>query len=219
MSRIAIIDYGLGNLASVKRAVGHVAPTGTDVVVTADAAMINSADRIIFPGQGAARDAMAALAQRGLLDLLSSWVDRPFLGLCLGLQILFERTAENGGVDLMGRFAGDVVRLQPSRTENPGEVVRGGRIKIPHMGWNRVESLGDHPLWAGVRSQEAWFYFVHSYHVRPLDADIVQGYAEHGQRFVAAVASGNLFAMQPHPEKSAETGLTVLRNFVHWNGR
>lgn len=213
MSRIAVVDYGMGNLRSVAKALEHVAP-GQQVVVTGVAADIADADRVVFPGQGAARDCMAQLRERDLIDpVRQAAAEKPFLGICMGLQVLMTHSRENGGVDGMGLFAGEVEFFGDSiaREEN------GGLLKIPHMGWNAVGQVQEHPLWHGIEDNSR-FYFVHSYYVVPQDDNIVAGRTHYGIDFVSAIASGHVFAVQCHPEKSATDGLRLLKNFAAWNG-
>jgi len=213
MQSVAVIDYGMGNLHSVERALRHEAPPGTQVLLTHDLAVIREADRLVFPGQGAAADAMQALRRLGLDTLLPELAaTRPFLGMCLGQQILLDWSAENGGVDLLGLIPGRVERF-PDRMIDAA----GHRLKIPHMGWNRVRQLREHPLWHGL-PQEAWFYFVHSYRVLPTTADTTVGETDYGSAFASVLARGSIFAMQCHPEKSAADGLRLLHNFLHWDG-
>lgn len=213
MQTVAVIDYGMGNLHSVERALRHVAPAGTQVVLTADAQQIQEADRLVFPGQGAAQDAMQSLRERGLDLLIQALAPtRPFLGICLGQQILLDWSAENGGVELLHLLPGHV-----NRFAEPAIDQYGHRLKIPHMGWNLVRQRGKHPLWDGI-PQEAWFYFVHSYRVEPDQADCVAGITEYAGEFASAIAQGTIFALQCHPEKSAADGLRLLHNFLRWNG-
>ncbi len=208
--RIAVIDYGMGNLRSVAKALEHVADTGDRVMVTDDPALILSADRVVFPGQGAARDCMAAISDhhlnRAVLDAART---KPFLGICMGLQVLLEFSEENEGTDLLKLFPGRVRRF----VQVPGE---GPRLKIPHMGWNRVHYSAAHPLWAGI-PQDSRFYFVHSYYVEPAEPALIAATTDYGVAFTSALAKDRLFAVQFHPEKSAQLGLTLLRNFVRWD--
>ena len=208
---IAVIDYGMGNLRSVSKAVEHVADANDRVLVTDDPTQILSADRVVFPGQGAARDCMAAISDHHLnRAVLEAAHTKPFFGICMGLQVLLQFSDENGGTDLLGLIPGKVRRFP----EN--QVVNGERLKIPQMGWNQVQQQKDHPIWAGV-PQDSRFYFVHSYYVVPDDAGIVAGTTDYGVTFASVIAYKNLFATQFHPEKSAEHGLQLLRNFVHWD--
>jgi len=207
MSSIAVVDYGMGNLRSVARALEHVAPKAR-VVVTSDAAEIDAASRVVFPGQGAMPDCMRELDRAGLRDaVLRAAREKPLFGVCVGEQMLFERS-EEGDTPGLGVFPGDVRRL-PVRSPD------GVRVKVPHMGWNRVRQVRAHALWAGVPDR-SYFYFVHSYRVVPAQEDIVVGETEHGLRFTCAVARDNIFATQFHPEKSAANGLRLYENFVRW---
>lgn len=208
--KIAVIDYGMGNLRSVSKAVEHVAG-GAEVRVTDDAAWIAAADRVVFPGQGAARDCMAAIGQHHVRQaVLDAARNKPFLGICMGLQVLMSHSAENNGTALLGLFPGEVVKFP---ADMPGDA--GLHLKIPHMGWSRVDPVGKHPLWDGIEAGSR-FYYVHSYHVVPEDVSLVAATTDYGIRFHCAIAHENLFAVQFHPEKSADAGLQLLRNFVNW---
>ena len=212
MGKIAVIDYGMGNLRSVWQALVQVAE-GREVVVTADPAQVAAADRVVFPGQGAMPDCMAELDARGLRPaVLQAARDKPFLGICIGLQMLFQHS-EEGDVPGLGVLAGQVKRF-------PLEGMRdaaGQRLKVPHMGWNQVAQVAlagePHPLWQGIGDQ-ARFYFVHSYYVVPQNDGIIVGRTEYGLPFTCAVAQDNIFAVQFHPEKSARDGLALLKNFL-----
>jgi len=209
MVDVAIVDYGMGNLRSVHQAVRKVAPDAT-VCVTDDAKVIAAATRVVFPGQGAMRDCMREMDARGLRQaILDAAHNKPFLGICIGLQMLFEHSSE-GDVPGLGVLPGEVVRFASGLTDE-----LGGKLKVPHMGWNRVRHA-EHALWHGIE-QDARFYFVHSYYVQPSDAALAQATSDYPKPFVCAVAKGNLFAVQFHPEKSAAAGLQLLRNFVNWN--
>lgn len=219
--RIAVIDYGMGNLRSVAKALEHVA-CGARVEVTADPATIAAADRVVFPGQGAMPDAMRELTSRGLVPVLRDAIAaKPFLGICLGLQALFEHS-EEGDCAGLGILPGRVRRFAPPAGAHSG----GERFKVPHMGWNTVSQVmssskaGEmsHPLWRGI-ADGSRFYFVHSYYVEPADAGLATGTSEYPGRFCCAVAQGSLFATQFHPEKSQTAGLALLRNFVNWDGK
>ena len=209
MVDIAVVDYGMGNLRSVHQAVRKVAPDAS-VYVTDDAKVIASASRVIFPGQGAMPDCMRELDARGLRQVvLDAAHNKPFMGICIGLQMLFEHSAE-GNVPGLGVLPGEVVRFAHELKDS-----QGNKLKVPHMGWNRVHH-GDHLLWDGI-AQDGRFYFVHSYYVRPSDSTLVQATSDYPQPFVCAAARDNLFAVQFHPEKSAAAGLRLLQNFINWN--
>ncbi len=209
--RIAVIDYGMGNLRSVSKALEHVAPDAR-VEVTSDAAAVASADRVVFPGQGAMPDCMREMEARGLRPaVLESAAAKPFLGICIGLQMLFE-ASEEGDVRGLSVLQGRVRRF-------PREAMfdrDGGRLKVPHMGWNEVRQQTPHPLWSGI-DDGTRFYFVHSYYAEVSDVRRVSGVCEYGLPFTCAVARDNIFAVQFHPEKSHNAGLRLLSNFVDWN--
>jgi imidazole glycerol-phosphate synthase subunit HisH len=212
MKNIAIVDYGMGNLRSVAKAVEHAAGRTAQVQLTSMPADIKSADAIVFPGQGAAGACMAALQQHDLNhELLTAVAHKPFLGICMGLQVLLSFSRENGGTRCLD--------ILPGTVEYFGErpELKAGGYKIPHMGWNQVRQLRPHPMWQGIENNSR-FYFVHSYYVQPDDASIVLGTTEYGVEFTAAIGRDNLFAVQFHPEKSAASGLQLLKNFVNWNG-
>ncbi len=206
---IAVIDYGMGNLRSVWQALVHVAGE-QEVIVTSDPDMVRSADRVVFPGQGAMPDCMRELDARGLrAAVLDAAASKPFLGICIGLQMLFEHS-EEGDVPGLGVFSGKVRRFPAVRMMTPA----GERLKVPHMGWNELAQQ-PHPLWQGI-GDGARFYFVHSYYVDPVDRNYVVGTTHYGLPFTSAVARDNIFAIQCHPEKSARAGLALLSNFVRW---
>ncbi len=210
MTDIAVIDYGMGNLRSVSKAIEHVAPDRT-VVVTGDPAVVARAARVVFPGQGAMPDCMREMEARGLREaVLDAAHGKPFLGICIGLQMLFEKSAE-GDVAGLGVMQGRVQRFAPAEMFDAA----GERLKVPHMGWNRVRQLAAHPLWHGIADQTR-FYFVHSYYVEAADSGLIAGSSEYPRPFTCAVARDNVFAVQFHPEKSAAAGLQLLSNFVHW---
>lgn len=200
----------MGNLRSVEQAVRKVAP-GAHIVVTGEPDVIATAGRVIFPGQGAAPDCMREIRSRHLDRVIAGVVGegKPFLGICMGLQVLFEHS-EEGDTHCLGLFRGPVKRFASGLRD-----AAGNKLKVPHMGWNQVHH-GQHALWNGI-PQDTRFYFVHSYHVQPEDAGLVQATSDYPQPFVCAVARGNLFAVQFHPEKSAAAGLRLLENFVNWN--
>lgn len=207
---IAVVDYGMGNLRSVWQALVHVAE-GREVVVTADPAQVAAAERVVFPGQGAMPDCMAELDARNLRQaVLDAARNKPFLGICIGQQMLFEHS-EEGNVAGLGVFAGAVRRFPAERMLSP----HGEKLKVPHMGWNQVAQTRAHPLWEGI-ADSSRFYFVHSYCVVPNDAAGIVGTTDYGLPFTSAVARDNIFAIQCHPEKSAQAGLKLLSNFIHW---
>jgi glutamine amidotransferase len=209
--KIAVIDYGMGNLRSVWQALVHVAD-GKEVIVTADPDVVAGAERVVFPGQGAMPDCMRELDERGLRSaVIDAARTKPFLGICIGLQMLFEQS-EEGNVPGLGVFAGPVRRFTAEKMVGAS----GERLKVPHMGWNRVSQTRSHALWNGIEDG-ARFYFVHSYFVDPVDRACVAGTTDYGIPFTSAVARDNIFAIQCHPEKSAQAGLALLSNFVRWN--
>jgi len=200
--RIAVVDYGMGNLRSVSKALEHVAP-GAEVLATADPAAIRSAERVVVPGQGAMPDCMRQLAASGAREaVIEAAGAKPFLGICIGLQMLFER-GEEGDTRGLGLLAGNVPRFRLSG------------LKIPHMGWNEVLQQRRHALWAGIADRSR-FYFVHSYFPAPRDEGVTAATCVYGMPFTCAVARDNIFAVQFHPEKSQSAGLQLLSNFVRW---
>jgi len=208
MSTVAVVDYGMGNLRSVAKAIEHVAPADR-ILVTADPAAVAAADRVVVPGQGAMPDCMRELAARGLRDaVIRAAADKPFLGICIGLQMLFDHS-EEGDVPGLGIFPGRVRRL-------PHDVMAASGLKVPHMGWNQVVQVQPHALWEGIPA-DARFYFVHSYYVEPATPAAIAGATSYGISFTSAVARANIFAVQFHPEKSAQAGLRLLANFMRWN--
>jgi imidazole glycerol-phosphate synthase subunit HisH len=214
MQRVVILDYGMSNLRSVAKAVEHAGGGQVTVQVSADAADIARADRLVFPGQGAMGECVRHLAARGLVEPLQRALEtRPFLGICLGLQSLFDWSAENGGTAGLGFYQGRVERF-PEPLLHPQS---GERLKVPHMGWNTLVTRAPHPLFNGIGPEER-FYFVHSYFVNPARPELVLAEAEHGVRFCAAAGGGNVFATQFHPEKSQRAGLALLANFLAWDG-
>jgi glutamine amidotransferase len=207
--RISIVDYGMGNLRSVQKALAHAAP-GAEVAITADPDRVRAADRVVFPGQGAMPDCMRALHASGLDAAVAEAArGKPFLGMCIGLQSLFDASDE-GDTPGLGLVPGRVVefRLTPER--------RAAGMKIPHMGWNEVRQLVPHPMWRGIEDGSR-FYFVHSYYCEPADARLAAAETAYGGAFTSAIARDNIFATQFHPEKSAAAGLTLLSNFATWN--
>lgn len=208
--RIVVIDYGMGNLRSVAKAVEHVAP-GASVAVSGDPDAVRGADRVVFPGQGAMPDCMRELDGRGLRPaVIAAARSKPFLGICIGLQMLFDRS-EEGGVAGLGLLRGPVRRFPADKMFDAS----GRRLKVPHMGWNTVRQVRAHPLWSGI-AQDSRFYFVHSYFVDPADRSLVAGETAYPEPFASAVSAGNIFAVQFHPEKSHAAGLQLLANFVAW---
>ena len=213
MADIAVIDYGMGNLRSVAKALAHVAPD-RQVVVTSDAAVIRSAGRVVLPGQSAMPDCIQGLNESGLRStVLAVAADRPFLGICLGLQMLFDMS-EEGPTPGLALLPGRVERFR-----HAGMIDRGGeRLKVPHMGWSPVHQTRAHPLWQGIE-QDSRFYFAHSFHPVPEDAALTAATAAYPTPFTCAIARANIFATQFHPEKSQRAGLLLLANFVAWDGR
>ena len=210
MSSVVVVDYGMGNLRSVAKAIEHVAP-GAAVRVSSAAADIAGAERVVVPGQGAMPDCMRELEARGLRDaVVRAAAEKPFLGICVGLQMLFGH-AEEGDVTGLEILPGRVPRF-PAAAMHGAD---GSRLKVPHMGWNRVQQQVRHPLWEGIEDG-ARFYFVHSYYVEPQSPEVIAGSTGYGIPFTSAVARANIFAVQFHPEKSARAGLQLLRNFMHW---
>mgnify|MGYP001445419789 FL=1 len=202
---IAIIDYGVGNLRSVHNAVNFITPKKKSIV-TNDPDQVIKADKIIFPGQGAMPGCVKELEKRGLKEvLIESAKQKPFLGICLGLQMLFD-ISDEGNQKGFGLLPGKVTKFKNDYKD---------RIKIPHMGWNSVMQSNEHPMWRNIKSGSK-FYFVHSYFAQPTDKKMVVGETEHGENFVSAVAKDNIFACQFHPEKSAVIGLKLLENFISW---
>jgi len=210
-NKIVIVDYGMGNLRSVAQALRAVAPEA-DVKISGEVVDIEHADRIVLPGQGAMRDCMASLRASGVEEaLLRAAKNRPMMGVCVGEQMLFD-VSEEGNTPGLGLLPGKVVRFQLDGKLQPD----GSRFKVPQMGWNRVRHVRHHPLWDGI-DDDAYFYFVHSYYAQPDDAADSIGETDFGGAFCCAVARDNIVATQFHPEKSADAGLRLYRNFVHWN--
>jgi glutamine amidotransferase len=211
---IAVIDYSMGNLHSVHKALQHV--TDDNVVITANPEEIAKADRIVFPGQGAARDCMSELNKRELVDVIKEVsTTKPFLGVCMGMQVLMEHSVEGGGVDCIGLYKGTVQYFADHIGATDTE---GNRLKIPQMGWNQINHTQNHALWKGIENN-ARFYFVHSYFVEPEDKSLIAGETDFGLVYPSALAKDNVFAIQSHPEKSADDGLQLLKNFTNWDGQ
>lgn len=214
-STVAVVDYGMGNLRSVSQAVAHVArDSDVRVIVTANAEEVFAADRVVLPGQGAMRDCMRELRDSGLRDaVLHAAAHKPLFGVCVGMQMLLDHSEEQDTPGL-GLIAGRVKRFQLADRLQPD----GSRYKVPQMGWNRVTRplhAARHPIWQGV-PQDSWFYFVHSFFAAPSDPHHAAGETDYGARFTSALARDNIFATQFHPEKSADQGLALYRNFLHW---
>jgi glutamine amidotransferase len=218
LKKVAVVDYGMGNLRSVSQAVRHVAAdSGLEVVVTARAQDVLDADRVVLPGQGAIADCMHELQASGMFEaVLHAAANKPLFGVCVGMQMLLDHSAEGRGGEGtagLGLIPGEVLKFDLAGRLQPD----GSRYKVPQMGWNQVYQASPvHALWAGI-PDAAYFYFVHSYYARPSDARHTAGEADYGGRFTAAIARDNIFATQFHPEKSAEHGLALYRNFLHWN--
>jgi len=212
MKTVAVVDYGMGNLRSVAQAVLHVAQgTGFEVVVTSHPEEVRAAERVVLPGQGAMPDCMRELRDSGLREsVLEAAAAKPLFGVCVGMQMLLDRSDE-GPTAGLGLIHGEVLKFDLAGQLQPD----GSRYKVPQMGWNQVFQTQPHPIWLGVPDASS-FYFVHSYYVRPSDARHSAGETEYGTRFTAAIARDNIFATQFHPEKSADQGLALYRNFLHW---
>ena len=209
---VAVVDYGMGNLRSVSQAVLHAAAgTGVEVTITHRPEEVLAAERVVLPGQGAMRDCMRELRDSGLLEaVLDAAARKPLLGVCVGMQMLLEHSEEQDTPGLA------LIPGQVRRFRLEGQLqADGSRYKVPQMGWNRVRQEHVHPLWAGI-PDESWFYFVHSFYAAPSDARHSAATTEYGTRFTSAVARDNIFATQFHPEKSADLGLRLYRNFLHW---
>lgn len=215
MSTIAVIDYGMGNLHSVAKALELVSPEGSQVILTADPQKVRDADRVLLPGVGAIRDCVAEMRRIGVdaevREAIAS--GKPFLGICVGYQALTDFSEENGGVECLAEFEGRVNFFGKSLKD-----AKGDKLKVPHMGWNQVKQSIDHPLWAGIEN-DTRFYFVHSYYVKLADQGLVAGTTDYGVEFDVALSKDNVFATQFHPEKSSKAGLQLLKNFVNWNGQ
>jgi imidazole glycerol-phosphate synthase subunit HisH len=213
MKTVAIVDYGMGNLRSVSQAVLHAAQhSNFDVIVTSEPEEVLAAERVVLPGQGAMPDCMRELQSSGLLQaVLQAASTKPLMGVCVGMQMLLS-SSEEGPTQGLNLLPGQVRRFDLAGQLQPD----GSRYKVPQMGWNQVIQTQPHPLWAGI-PDHAYFYFVHSFYAQPQHRAHSAGETDYGQRFTSAVAHDNIFATQFHPEKSAEHGLTIYRNFLHWN--
>ncbi|MFA5625969.1 MAG: imidazole glycerol phosphate synthase subunit HisH [Thiohalomonadaceae bacterium] len=213
MQTVAVIDYGMGNLHSVAKALGHVAEGHHQIIVSHDPEQILAADRVILPGVGAIRDCLAGMTSHGVIDVIREVVrSKPFLGICVGMQALIEFSEENGGTPCLGILPG---RVNCFSTQAYQE---GIRLKVPHMGWNQVHQEHGHPLWQGI-AQDERFYFVHSYHVQLGEPSQLAASCEYGIKFAAALRRENIFAVQFHPEKSQRAGLKLFANFLRWDGQ
>ncbi|MDG0998666.1 MAG: imidazole glycerol phosphate synthase subunit HisH [Gammaproteobacteria bacterium] len=220
LNKIAIIDYGMGNLHSVAKALDHVGTQKEDHVeisITADPRIIEASDRVVFPGVGAIRDCMAAINRLGIGAIIGDCIaaEKPILAICVGMQSLMTMSDENGGVNCLDIIPGRVKNFSNRLLDEQGK-----RLKVPHMGWNVVSFDAGHPLWTGIKNRTR-FYFVHSYYVPTTEINPgsqVAGQTLYGENFVAAVAKKNIFATQFHPEKSQAAGLLMLKNFLEWDG-
>lgn len=212
LREIVVVDYGMGNLRSVKQALMHVAPEHSRISVSEHPDQIANADAIVFPGQGAAKACMQALNNiEGLREaVLNAAHNKPFLGICMGMQVLMTHSEENDGVDCLNAFSGTVRAFAKQPNWKPEH-------KIPQMGWNQITQTRQHPLWQGIENHSR-FYFVHSYFVTPEQSELTVGTTDFGLNYTSAIAQGSTFAIQAHPEKSADAGLQLLRNFCAWNG-
>ena len=212
MNKVVVLDYGSSNLRSVVKALKYVAGEDHSVTLSADPELIRAADRIVFPGQGAIKQCMTSVSGRGLMEVLLECIrNKPFLGICLGLQSLMDSSAEDGGTDALGIIPGKVCRFPDRLRDSDGAI-----LKVPHMGWNNVSFRREHPLWKGIEP-DSRFYFVHSYYVKPDRAADSAATTNYILEFTSALARDNLFAVQFHPEKSQQAGLTLLKNFLEWN--
>jgi glutamine amidotransferase len=217
MNRVVVIDYGMGNLHSVGKALEHV-DENISLTITADAQQIRDADRLIFPGVGAMRDCMAEIKRLKIDELLKqARLEKPILGICVGMQAMLSYSEENNGVDCIGLFPGMVKRFKENQVDESGEI-----LKVPHMGWNEVKQTSAHPMWQGIENNSR-FYFVHSFFVDPdtdkQDSANIVGESSYPLTFSSAISAENIFAVQFHPEKSQNVGLQLLKNFLSWNGQ
>ena len=216
MRTVAVIDYGMGNLRSVAQAVMAAAhDSNIQVVITAKPEEVQAAERVVLPGQGAMRDCMRELHDSGLMPaVMDAAANKPLFGVCVGMQMLLDHSAEGGadGTSCLGLIPGEVVKFDLAGQHQAD----GSRFKVPQMGWNQVRQTQAHPLWAGV-PDNSYFYFVHSFYARPLDARHTAGVSDYGQSFTSVVSRDNIFATQFHPEKSADMGLMLYRNFLSWS--
>jgi glutamine amidotransferase len=212
MSTVAIIDYGMGNLHSIAKALQHAEPK-VDVQIVTDQARILSAERVVFPGVGAIRDCMHALESTGLADVIREVAqNKPMLGICLGMQALLTESEENETSQCLNIIPGQVVHFEKHIRDERGEM-----LKIPHMGWNQVHQQIEHPIWENI-TQDSRFYFVHSYYARPFRSEVIAATSAYPEPFSCALSKNNIFAVQFHPEKSQADGLQLLKNFLNWDG-
>ncbi|MEY4767490.1 MAG: imidazole glycerol phosphate synthase subunit HisH [Pseudomonadota bacterium] len=213
MSTIAIIDYGMGNLHSISKALQHVADSNIDIQITSNPQLINNADRIVFPGVGAIRDCMHALKTSGLDNVIKEIAtQKPLLGICLGMQALLTDSEENNHVDCLNILPGHVISFAKPLIDHHNVL-----LKVPHMGWNQVQQM-PHPLWKDI-PQNSRFYFVHSYFAQPNNTQLIAAISEYPNSFACALMKENIFAVQFHPEKSQTVGLQLLKNFLNWDGQ
>jgi glutamine amidotransferase len=222
MTNVAVLDYGMGNLHSVAKAIEYVG--ASSVVITNDPAKVRAADRVVLPGQGAMRDCMREMHKYGVdIEVREAIASKPLLGICVGMQALLTHSEENDGVDGLNIYPGDVKFFghnlhEPDVALNSARGVAANaasRLKVPHMGWNEVWQKQSHPLWSGIKDGSR-FYFVHSYYCAPQQAELSAGQTRYGFDFCCAIARDNVFAVQFHPEKSADAGLQLLKNFLNW---
>ena len=213
-STVAVIDYGMGNLHSVAKALEHAADENTSVIVTSDPAVIDAADRVLLPGVGAIRDCIGEMHKAGLVpSIRKAMAEKPFLAICVGIQSLMSHSEENGGVDCLNHFKGNALFFGEEHKDHDGS-----KLKVPHMGWNQVKHTINHPLWANI-PDNARFYFVHSFYVVPENKSEVAGTCDYGLEFCVALARDNVFAVQFHTEKSHKDGLQLYKNFLNWDGK
>ena len=204
----------MGNLRSVVNALEHVSGKQQQVVLTSNPDQVMKADRVVFPGQGAARDCMQAIENHELRDTIRAAAEqKPLLGICMGMQVLIDFSEENKGTDCLSLYAGRVKYFGDLHQDTDGN-----KLKVPHMGWNNLSQTKAHPLWHAIEDN-ARFYFVHSYYLECADKQLIAGECDYGFTFTSAIAEGNVFALQCHPEKSAKPGLQLLKNFVEWDGQ
>ena len=213
MDKIAVLDYGSSNLRSVIKALEFVSEDKHEIFLSDNAEQIIAADKVVFPGQGAIGQCMKSLNSTGLVEALLECIrNKPFLGICLGLQSLVQKSDEDGGIQCLGVIPGKVLRFPNDATDTSGN-----KFKIPQMGWNTVSPLSSHPLWKGIGSDER-FYFVHSYYVKPELEKDTAAMTNYIFDYTSVIARENLFAVQFHPEKSQHAGLQLLSNFLDWQG-